>query len=606
MNGRMFNLSSCPMTETMKCRVHCLMMIIVALLIVPPLRAQVSPHVSPDQAARFQIPQPAPDVSSITATAVFDPPLARVGQSVFYRVTLDGADGGVQWPAAISGPPQLKFGPMSQGQLMQVLPNRFRPLTSFLYLVRAAASGHFTVPGFTVTVDGKPVRVPAATLVVDKSASGQPARRLVLEVSSTNVYIGQPLRVRVMLPASPGNQIEALREVHFKSGGFMTDLTTMRQSVEMVELDGRRVPAFIYEITLTPIGAGLLSLSASAFAAGRQFSGPIMISGRVTISGGLPHYVFLASNPVQLNVRPLPTTGQPTDFNGSIGTFIVSAPRLSTNRIQVGQPVRLAVTVRGDGALNRLAPPSPPSVNDWEIIPDNPPDFSFTLIPLTDQAQRTPAIPFSYFDPAKKTYMDATIPSLPVTVTSAGLPTQMPAADAAFDSGPAPRLGALSLSPGGSVAELGPPQFNGALVFIQMIPLLGILGLWQWDRHRRFLEAHPDLVRRRRARRLLRLEKRRLRDAIRRGDPTAIVRHAANAMKIACAPREAAHPQALVCADVLGQLPEADRTGAVGKTVREIFAASEKRFASEHPMGASVSAIESEINAVLLKLEKQL
>ncbi|MGH8023310.1 MAG: BatD family protein [Limisphaerales bacterium] len=594
------------MTVTGKRRVYCIMTIMAALLIAPPLPAQVSPHVSPEQAARFQVPQPAPDVSAIAATAAFDPPLARVGQSVFYRVTLDGVDGAVQWPAAISGPPQLKFGSMSQGQLMQVLPNRFRPLTSFLYPVQAAAPGHFTIPSFTVTVDGKTVRVPAATLVVDNSASAPPARRLVLEVSATNVYIGQPLRARVMLPALLGNQIEALREVHFKGGGFMSDLTTMRQAVEMVALDGRRVPAFIYEITLTPIGAGPLSLSANAFAAGRQFSGPIMISGHVTISGGLPHYVFLASNPVQLNVLPLPVSGQPSDFNGSIGTFTVGPPRLSTNRIQVGQPVRLAVAVHADGALNRLAPPSPPSVNDWEIIPDNPPGFSFTLIPLTDQARRTPAIPFSYFDPAKQDYVDATIASLPVTVTSAGLPTQMPAVDTALGSGPAPRLGVLSLSPGASVAELGPPQFNGALVFVQIIPLLGILGLWQWDRHRRFLEAHSDLVRRRRARRLLRRERRRLRDAARRGDTTAIVRHAANAMKIACAPLEAAHPQALVCADVLGQLPEADRTGAVGNTVREIFAASETRFSSQPQTRASVSAIESEINAVLLKLEAQL
>jgi hypothetical protein len=256
--------------------------------------------------------------------------------------------------------------------------------------------------------------------------------------------------------------------------------------------------------------------------------------------------------------------------------------------------------------LDRPVPPTPPTVNDWEIIPDNPPDFSFTLIPLTDATRQTPAIPFSYFNPANGTYVDLTIPSVPVAVTSAGLPTEMPAVDAGLRTGSPLRLGELSPSPGGSIASLVPPQLRGGLLCLQIVPILGILGLWQWDRHRRYLEAHPDIVRRRQARRLLRRERRRLRDAARRGDAGAIVRHAANAMKIASAPQYAAHPQALVCSDVLNQLHEADRNGAAGETVRKIFAAADTRFASAPQMQANWPALESGVETVLLKLEEQL
>jgi hypothetical protein len=587
--------------------VHCVISIIVAAALASSLWAQVSPQVPPEQAAKLQVPQPAPDITSpVTATANFDPPMARPGQSVYYRVALDGAGESIPWPGAISAPAELKFGTVSQGQLMQFVGNKFRPLKSYLYPVQATTSGHFTVPGFVVMVDGKPVQIPAATLDVDPSVSSPPVRQLVLEVSSTNVYLGQPFRARVMLPASPANQIEAAREIEFNGNAFMTDLTTMRQAVEMVRINGSAVPAYIYEITLTPIEAGQSALSAQGFAAGHEFFGPTTIMARqVTIPGGPPHYVLLVSDPVQVNVHPLPTSGQPADFNGSIGAFILGAPQLSTNRVQVGQPIRLSVAVHTSGTLNRPVAPTPPTVNDWEIIPDNPPDFSFTLIPLTDMARQTPAIPFSYFDPESGRYVDSTIPSVPVTVTSEGLPTEMPA-DTGFTSGPAMKLSGLSLSPGKSVASLVPPQLRGSLVCFQIVPILVIFGLWQWDRRRRFLEAHPDIVRRRKARRHLRREKRRLRDAARRGDEAGIIRHAANAMQIASAPHYPAHPQALVCSDILEQLDDADRSSAAGETVRKIFAAVDARFALTPETRASWATLPSDVDAVLLKLEEQL
>src|SRR5580698_7087856 len=118
--------------------VHCVISTIVAVALASSLRAQVSPQVPPDQAAKLQVLQPTPDITSpVTATATFDPPMARVGQNVYYRVALDGAGESIPWPGAISAPAELKFGPVSQGQLMQFFGNKFRPLKSYLYPVQA-------------------------------------------------------------------------------------------------------------------------------------------------------------------------------------------------------------------------------------------------------------------------------------------------------------------------------------------------------------------------------------------------------------------------------------------------------------------------------------
>jgi hypothetical protein len=589
--------------------VECWVLNVFFLLVPLTIFAQTPPNVPLNAQAQLQVPQPPVDVSSpVTATASFDPPTARVGEKIFYRVAVDATESSIRWPEKIAAPAELKFTANARGQIMEAQGDQFRPITVFLYELRAAAAGRFTIPNFSADAYGRPLEVPAASLEVaaENSPSQPPPRQLMLDASPTNVFLGQPFRVRVMLPSSSANEIEALREVQLNGDGFLTDKTAVRQSVAAVSYDGQIRPAFIFETTVTPIATGSLKLSAQGFTAGREFTGPITITGHVIIPGGPPKYDFLVSDAVGLNVRPLPTDGRLPGFTGSIGKFIADQPRLSTNRIRVGQPVDLKVAFHGEGDLTRFVPPEAPLVRDWQIVADDPPGSGFTLIPLTDEAQETPAIPFSAFDPASGKYVDLTIPSLPVTVTGESLPVEMPALGATGNASLPLKLSGLAPAPGKTAASLEPPQLRGWLVGAQLAPVVGLLALWQWDRRRRFLEAHPEIVRRRRARRALRREKRNLQKAAAASDATAFVRHAADAMKIACAPHFPAHPQALVCADVLAQLDPADQNGPPGETIRKMFAAADAQFAAAPQTQTDLLALRSDAETILQKLEDRL
>ena len=122
--------------------------------------------------------------------------------------------------------------------------------------------------------------------------------------------------------------------------------------------------------------------------------------------------------------------------------------------------------------------------------------------------------------------------------------------------------------------------------------MFGFLALWQWDRRRRFLEAHPEIVRRRQARRALRREKATLQKAVDAGDAAAFIQHAADAMRIAVAPHYPADPRALVCGDVLAQLDARSRTAARAKRCGKIFAAADARFAVTPQTQADLLALE--------------
>jgi hypothetical protein len=600
-----------PMARCARGRKNWLLAVGCWLLVVgfcSSLPAQAPPQIPPGGLMQLQVPQPAVDVSAspVTAAAAFDPPVVRPGEKTFYRVTVSATESSIQWPEAIAAPAELKFGPGARGQLNQFLGNQFLPLTSFVYEVRATATGHFAVTNFTANVYGKPLEIPEATLEVAAESSNPPPHQLVLEASATNAFLGEPFRLRVMLPAGPGNIVEALREIQLNGSGFMTDKTATRQSIQMVNLNSQSKPAFLCEMVVTPIVAGSLKLSAQGFTAGRDFNGPIIIQGQAVIPGGPPQYVLVVSDAIAVNVRPLPSADELPGFTGAMGKFLHDPPELSANRLRVGQPAHLKVVFHGEGEFTRLVPPMPPRSPDWQIIPDNPPEIGYTLIPLTDEAHETPAIPFCSFDPASAKYVDLTIPPIPVTVVGDSLPVELPAADVGTESTAPLRLSGLAATPGKTAESLEPLQMRGWFAGVQLAPVLGFLALWQWDRRRRFLEAHPEIVRRRLARRALRREKRALERAASAGDAAAFVQHAADAMRVSCAPHFPAHPQALVCADVLAQLDGAEANNRVGETVRKIFAAADAQFATTAQIQTDCLALKPDVAAVLQKLEEKL
>ena len=415
------------------------------------------------------------------------------------------------------------------------------------------------------------------------------------------------------------------------------DLTAVRQRIEMTPQAGAATPTFIYETTLTPVAVGKITVLAQGFTVGRNFSGPIVITGPATIPGGPLQYTLLESEPVELNVRPLPPEGALPGFTGAVGSFAVGTPKLGTNVLRVGDPVKLsvAITNRGEGPLARLVAPPPPQVQDWQVFeakdfaPAQPVAlsqpglpalagsmqgvvrFNYTLIPLTEATQATPPIPFSCFDPRVGRYVDLTIPSVPVTVKPGTLPADfaslLQAGPAAAEPEKELTMSGLASSRGRAAASLVPPQQRAWFPLVQLAPGVFFLGLWSWDRRRRYLEQHPDVVLRRRARRALHRERRTVQRAARVADAPRYAAAAVNAMRVACAPHYPAEPRALVGSDVLPLLPEPERAGRAGEVVRRFFAVTDAvRFDTSPPNAAELLPLQPELERVLEQLEEKL
>lgn len=593
--------------------------------------AQLAPQ--PDPLAQLQVSQPSIDVSSkVEALVSFDPPAIRPGEKATYRVTFNALDESIQWPEDISAPPQLEIRASARGQIFFPVGNQLTPLTTINHHVRAATTGSFTIPGFVVQVYGKPVTVPAARLEVSAQPNlvGPPPLQLSLELAETNIYAGQPVKLRVLLPSSGSNMVLGLAHMRLNGDGLLVDQGAGRQSITTMPRGGINVPTYIHEMTFTPLISGRITFSAQAFTLGNRIVTPIVIQGQAVMPDGQPRYLLLDSDPLTISVQPLPRAGSLPGFTGAIGRFTLDPPQLSANRVAVGDLVKLVVIFRGDGNLPRLIAPPPPQAPDWQVSPAVPGGvpaarptpvpgspigsfvaFTYTLMPLREGIEATPPIPFSYFDPGRSAYVDLTIPSVPVTVTAGTTTADLVALQAAnalpVETETKLTLSDLASSPGRSTGSLVPLQQRNWFVLVQLLPLMGFAGLWVWERRRRYFAQHPEIVRRRRARRALQRERRALEHSFRNGDLLRYTAHAVNSLRIACAPHYPAEERAMVCGDVLELLEEDDRKGRIGEVVRRVFTVADGVVFSHTSVDADgLFELQPVLEGLLNKLEARL
>jgi hypothetical protein len=579
-----------------------------------------------DPMMQLMLAQPKIDVDSpVVPQASFDPPVVKPGDAAIYRVTLNALETAVDWPDTIPIPAGVTWRAGARGQILTLGGALLVPRTSFNYRVRTSEAGEIIIPEFTITVNGKPVKIPAAQLeVTNNPPRGLPPLQLLLQVPATRLFVGESIRARVLLPGSPGGgALQSLTQVQINGKGFVVDQSSARAHIETLPIPGTRatINAFAFDLMLTPIAVGKLSLFAQGYAVGNRVIGGVIMPGP---GGPLAQWTLVDSPPSVLDVRPLPRGSELPGFTGAVGTYSVDPPELSTNSVTVGEPVRLSVKVRGDGNLARLVPPQPPQQEAWQVfaapLESIPPQimqaqgfvtFNYTLIPISDRARSTPAIPFSSFDPDSEAYQNLSIPSLPIkvargTTTAAELRAVVQAAKLDAEPEKEPVLSGLATAPGLGGGLL-PIQQRAWFPFLHLAPAAALLALWMWDRRRRFNELHPDVVLRRRALRALRHQRKLLYRAARTRDSRTFATSALNAMKVAVAPYYPAEPAALVGTDVLMMLSDQDRSGPAGDTVRQVFSSCDAaRFGVRKAHTPDLLGLRGSIETVLDHLESRL
>ena len=558
--------------------------------------------------------------AGVTADAEFDPPVTTAGQPVIFRIVVTASPESTAAPEQIAAPPELAIRAGGSGHTIGFnnLGMQFR--TTFIFWVTPRTAGTFTIPAFTISANSRAVPVPAKTLTVLPAGMDGAVRapRLQVEVPPGNYYIGQKITLPVAVLDPGDNSIYGLGGLKGEGADFIFDNLAGSQRRAMRDYDGQTVSALIDNLAVVPVREGDLNLVAQAMVVRRPVPGSL----QNIFPGYQPLY---ESPPAVVHVKHLPPGPLP-GFTGLIGRFGVMQPVAAPQIARAGDPMDLIVTVTGEGNLGRLVPPKCPEGPDWQAFPPTPDKtpailieqqrsniFRYTLIPQRAGILSTPVIPFSYFDPDRGGYVDLTILSIkvPVLPPTGGMApssdTNLPAPTSLAISTPSTPLAGLSARPVHFAVSLRPWQQRAEFWLAQLMPALVLAGLWYWDQRRRYLAAHPEVVRKAQARRGLRRQRQLVRQAAGKRDAVAFARAGVNALREACAPAAAAHPAALVGGDILAVLPAEVARPAADQLVQTLFAALERAdFRNEPPVADAVLAMQSELEALLKILERRL
>ncbi len=326
------------------------------------------------------------------------------------------------------------------------------------------------------------VAAPVAAVTAQAAASSPPARRARASIhlgvgrrdGSSTIWVGQsiPIVVRAQFRDVEGVTLDGTPELQSDSV-FTSDLgREPHQSTELV--NGEEVLVATWKGTITPSTAGPLALSVElpvrlryheavaqpAFRdpmdmdplAGMDIdpSDPTSIqrlfrSFQQSFSHGFEQSMgrvhddasTLKASTATMDVKPLPSAGQPAAFSGAVGRFELRAS-VGTTEVKASEPVTLRITVKGDGDLDRVHLVGVATSGDWKTYPTTstkeaaPPagrlgqkTFEQVLIPLHGGTLTIPSVVFSVFDPVAERY--TTVETSPLELAVAGASEQAPA-----------------------------------------------------------------------------------------------------------------------------------------------------------------------------------
>ena len=127
---------------------------------------------------------------------------------------------------------------------------------------------------------------------------------------------------------------------------------------------------------------------------------------------------LVSAGNLTINVKPLPTEGQPDDFSGAVGNFSIDVST-SKKQLKANESLQAKVKISGRGNLRLFGMPNlqtPSAIEQYE--PETSENIrsnlsgmsgsitqSYTLIPQVQGKYPIPSIEFSFFNPKKKTYV---------------------------------------------------------------------------------------------------------------------------------------------------------------------------------------------------------
>ncbi|MFW5838099.1 MAG: BatD family protein [Desulfovibrionaceae bacterium] len=392
--------------------------------------------------------------ASVSASVNRD--MIPAGQSVVLTVTVHDGEGAPD----VSGIRDFQVARSGKSTSVQIVNGRRTSTESFSFLLVPRGEGELTIPAIDVAVDGKVLRTDPITVTVGGArdvpatapdAGGDQDVLLTAEASRQKVYLGEPVLYTVAFYTSV--RVTNFRFEPPEFQGF--SMKDMGERSGDRRLGGKTYEAHLFPWLLTPIKPGnhTIAPARAAFdmvesSAGRGrfprspfdvFDDPFFgSSSRLT-----PR--TLRTEPVELEVLPLPAYEGDAPFTGLVGEFEMVA-KLSRESIEQGGSATLSLTFSGRGNVMDAEAPELDAPRGLKVYMDAPEEevstgpkgyagtktFRYALVGLAPGSYDLGPVRAAWFDVEQGRYRTAETEALRLEVSRAAAAGRAPA-----DEGPA-------------------------------------------------------------------------------------------------------------------------------------------------------------------------
>ena len=280
--------------------------------------------------------------------AVLPTDALTVGQTVELTVQLQ--DGSAKGLPEVPHGPGLQVDYQGQGQSVVSVNFKTTRIQRYTYQLTALSEGIFQVGPVAVEVDGKTLRSePLRVTVRPRSAAQQAAHSLTASLTDTAPYVGE-----VVVYGTRYRRTQEIRRGEFTEPTFDSFLPEKNAEPEQKEyavqeggqaamVNERWTALVAAKAGASTIPASLLTLQIPEQRRRNQRYDPFFDRTPTRVER-------LASEPIPVEVRPLPADSRPDDFSGLVGHFTVAvAP--SATQVRLGGSITLDIVLEGDGSL---------------------------------------------------------------------------------------------------------------------------------------------------------------------------------------------------------------------------------------------------------------
>jgi hypothetical protein len=333
---------------------------------------------------------------------------------------------------------------------------------SYTYYLQAFKEGSFTIEPAKVIADGKTFLSNSMTINVSQSASSQspgsqgsqrPAQAsqggpsksdifIKASVDRAHPYQGEQViltyKIYTTVPISQINISKISSFPGFWSKSLLNDNDPLKQSNEVINgkeyvvADLRKIALYAQrsgEIRIEPLELECIAQVKVESARTRDpffdsfFNDPFFNRNFKNVE------LKVESNPLTIDVKPVPASGKPIDFRGAVGAFTMTS-EIDRTELKTNEPLTLKVTLSGKGNLELIEPlliSFPPDFETYDPKITNNLSrtasgisgsrmFEYLIIPRNSGEFEIKPAEFSFFDPARQSFSTLSTPRYNIKV----------------------------------------------------------------------------------------------------------------------------------------------------------------------------------------------